>query len=387
MSIQDIVKEVLLDDQSNLLIKNISYKGDKKSIGIFKDEQEGGIMEAGIILSTGNVFDAIGPNKSVSTGSKSSALTDQDLQSIATGLVSDVAILEFDLLGLRDSIAFTYIFASEEYPEYVDRNVNDVFGFFIREVDKDNQATYNLAKLKDGITTVNIDNINHLRNEEYYLKSDQFHSHSVDYWRNNPEIALRARTYEYDGFTVALVAKMKLEEGKWYHLKMAIGDVGDRWYDSAVLIKAKSLSSKGNKISNSQEVVKSYVKDYLPEIQQFNVNAKGDVNFDLSIEFNTNEAIIKKASHKSLDQLVGILNGFPSLKVNIIGHTDNVGKAEDNLLLSKKRALAVRNYLAHNGIDRNRIQILGKGDKHPKVPNSSASNQAKNRRVEFQLIY
>lgn len=386
-SISYLVKEVLLSSQSDLLIKNISYKGHKKSIGIFEDELEGGILKSGIILSTGDVFDAIGPNKSKSTGSKSSGFSDNDLQSIATGVVNDVAILEFDFLALRDSIEFIYVFASEEYPEYIDRNVNDVFGFFIKEVDKDNSPPYNLAKLEDGITTVSIDNINHLRNEEYYLKSEQFEARSLEFWRKNPDMARLSRTFEYDGFTVPLKAKLKLKEGKWYHLKMAIGDVGDRFYDSAVLIKTKSMGSKGNKIANSNEVIKTFIKGHLPEIQRFDLNDKGEIVFDLSIAFNTNEAILQKASYPSLNQLLNILKGFPSLKINIIGHTDNIGKTEENLSLSIERSKAVKNYLVLKGITQSRIQLSGKGDLQPKVPNTSEDNRAINRRVEFELIY
>lgn len=387
LSVQQMVREVLLDAQSDMLIRNIKFSGSKHAIGAFRDEQDGGLMKSGLILSTGDVFDARGPNKSISTSGRTSGRSDEDLQAIATGIVTDAAVLEFDLLALRDSLVFEYVFASEEYPEYVDKGVNDVFGFFIREVGRNALRPYNLAKLDDNRTTVSIDNVNHRRNEEYFLRSDFLHAHSSLFWRNNPDMAMRARTFEFDGFTIPLTAKMKLVEGKWYHFKIAIADVGDRLYDSAVLIKAKSFGSKGPKITDADKIVKEFVKEQLREIDFLTLVGEDKMSFDLTIQFNTNESIIQKSSYAELNQLVKILNDFPALQLNIIGHTDNRGSATDNMALSKRRSKAVSDYLGFRKINTQRIKTYGKGESQPKTTNETEEGRFKNRRVEFELIY
>ena len=87
-----------------------------------------------------------------------------------------------------------------------------------------------------------------------------------------------------------------------------------------------------------------------------------------------------------------ILNGFirflkenKSLKIQIQGHTDDIGESERNQVLSQNRADAVRKHLIDKGIKQNRITAKGYGESMPKFSNSNASNRAKNRRTEFLI--
>ncbi len=89
----------------------------------------------GIIISTGNVFDAIGPNNIPNKSSETSNNSDDDLNTIVNANTFDAAVLEFDFNSFTDSISFNFFFASEEYPEYVNKNVNDIFGFFLINTD------------------------------------------------------------------------------------------------------------------------------------------------------------------------------------------------------------------------------------------------------------
>lgn len=73
----------------------------------------------------------------------------------------------------------------------------------------------------------------------------------------------------------------------------------------------------------------------------------------------------------------------PSLKIKIVGHTDNDGVDEKNLSLSKKRAAAVKAKLITMGITANRLQTDGKGEKEPVADNETAAGKAANRRVQF----
>lgn len=387
LSAGELVKQVLLSSKSDLLIKNITYKGSVFSIGRFENESPDVLMDKGLILSSGDVFDAMGPNKKHNTGVRASGMRDNDLQAIATGVVVDATVLEFDLLALRDSLVFEYVFASEEYPEYVAQGVNDVFGFFIQEHASRSLHPQNIALLPDGRTTVSIDNVNHRINERYFLRSDYFEGKSLAFWEKNRDKMMRARIFEYDGFTVPLKAKALLKAGKWYHFKVAISDVGDRFFDSAVMIKARSLVSKGERIPQAQQIVEAFIKDEL-QAEGVDFSKKADqIAFDLQIQFNTNESEILAESYELMAELIDLMQRFPSLKVLIVGHTDNVGNESDNLELSKNRALAVQNYLSHKGISLDRTSIAYKGESEPKASNEDEDGRYQNRRVEFIVEY
>ncbi|MGG9960434.1 OmpA family protein [Ferruginibacter sp. SUN106] len=102
------------------------------------------------------------------------------------------------------------------------------------------------------------------------------------------------------------------------------------------------------------------------------------------ILFDVNSDVIKSESFALINQFGDAMKNNPSLKIKITGHTDSDGNAAANTELSKKRAAAVKKYLATNyGITDDRIQTDGKGAMQPVADNSTASGKAKNRRVEF----
>jgi outer membrane protein OmpA-like peptidoglycan-associated protein len=105
------------------------------------------------------------------------------------------------------------------------------------------------------------------------------------------------------------------------------------------------------------------------------------------IQFATGKDVITKNSYPILDAVVMIMKENPSYFLEINGHTDNVGKVASNQVLSEKRATAVKNYLIKKGIAEDRLSSQGFGDTKPLVPNTTAANKAKNRRVEFIVKY
>src|SRR5260221_276714 len=80
------------------------------------------------------------------------------------------------------------------------------------------------------------------------------------------------------------------------------------------------------------------------------------------------------------------LNAKPKLRVEIGGHTGNVGSASYNLQLSEKRAQSVANYLVQQGIDVTRIIQKGYGAQQPVRPNDTEDNRQANRRIEFKIL-
>ena len=105
-----------------------------------------------------------------------------------------------------------------------------------------------------------------------------------------------------------------------------------------------------------------------------------------NIFFDVNKFDLKETSQVELDKLVELLNENPTLKIQISGHTDNVGKPADNLVLSNNRAKAVVNYLVSKGIAASRVSHKGYGETIPMAENNSEEGRAKNRRTEMKVI-
>ena len=86
--------------------------------------------------------------------------------------------------------------------------------------------------------------------------------------------------------------------------------------------------------------------------------------------------------------MANLLKANPSLQLLIEGHTDNVGTAQKNQLLSENRAQAVMDYLVRkNGISKDRLTIKGYGFSKPVATNATSEGRALNRRVELSLFY
>lgn len=101
--------------------------------------------------------------------------------------------------------------------------------------------------------------------------------------------------------------------------------------------------------------------------------------------FETNSSVIAVSSDKTLEMAVDFLKNQPQVKVEVAGHTDNVGNAAKNRTLSLQRAKAVVRALKARGV-RNDMKPAGYGAKKPLVPNSSEQNRQRNRRVELKIL-
>ena len=120
--------------------------------------------------------------------------------------------------------------------------------------------------------------------------------------------------------------------------------------------------------------------DVIPEaVKKFTGVIKG-------IEFEVNKAEIRASSSPLLQEAAQVLIDYPSLKVMIVGHTDNRGSKELNTDLSRRRAEAVKTFLMDKGVDAERIMTRGEGPDVPIADNKTAAGRQQNRRIEFQII-
>ncbi|HYQ98088.1 MAG TPA: choice-of-anchor L domain-containing protein, partial [Candidatus Nitrosocosmicus sp.] len=198
-------------------------------------------MSAGLLMTTNIASDAIGPNNSASQGGTPgpSVNNDPDLGLIAGGAVTSGAIIEFDFVA-GSGFSFSYIFGSDEYPEWAPPNasVNDVFGFFLSGPGIAGGQGFvnnaiNIARLPNN-TQVSIDNVNPVTNTAFYV--------------NNGGGAGWGTTIEYDGTTTLLTASPTLVCGTTYHMKLAVANTSDDAWGSAVFIQSGSFVT-GSSIS------------------------------------------------------------------------------------------------------------------------------------------
>ncbi|MEL6142942.1 MAG: choice-of-anchor L domain-containing protein, partial [Bacteroidota bacterium] len=201
-------------------------------------------IENGIILSTGRVDEAVGPNTSNFTSFLYDLpSTDPDLMVLSNGnLLFDAVVFEFDFVPTTDTIDFDYVFASEEYCEAFNLTNADVFAFLISGPGingpfSDNAE--NIAILPDGLTTINVTSINHQSNSEFF-RSNVLPSFANDCDLDNP---IAPDDIEYDGMTTLLTARSPVIPCETYHLKLIIADVGDSFFDSAILLRAGSFAA------------------------------------------------------------------------------------------------------------------------------------------------
>ncbi len=244
-----------------VIVTNATNTGAVVARGTFAGGNGCGLpIDSGVILASGPITNAIGPNNdsgSIAWGNGSSYLgqpNDADLDSlVGGGPTYDAAVLEFDLISTNSfTLQFQYIFASEEYPEWIGQ-YNDPMAIFVttNRVGKNwiNTITNDIALVPDttnipvSVNTINGGGTNEdsslpilPTNPQYYVDNhDPDHSAMPPYAAPAPVFNI-----QYDGMTVLLTAQTNISANVTYHIKIAIADFGDHFFDSAVFIKSWS---------------------------------------------------------------------------------------------------------------------------------------------------
>src|SRR3990170_6855974 len=133
-------------------ISNVTYSGADTAAGRFGGGAGIVGFDAGIILSSGNIADVVGPNTLDDVTTDNSATGDADLDALSGFTTFDAAILEFDFVPAATPLTFEYVFTSDEYNEFVNTEFNDVFAFFVNGV---NCATVPATADPVSINTIN----------------------------------------------------------------------------------------------------------------------------------------------------------------------------------------------------------------------------------------
>lgn len=239
---------------------SINFDGYARGLGYFSSGSSSINIEEGIILSTGRTTSAEGRNAVNSATTELKPINasdfDPDLSQLInyTQPLTDLQILEFEFVPTSAEVSFDYVFASEEYCEYVNSNFNDVFGFFISGPGINgpfsNQAE-NIALIPGSSDYISINSVNHLSNSNYYVNNIP-----ANHFTLFPFVALECNNHpiengpandfiEFDGFTTVLTARADVIPCETYRIKLAIADVADRRFDSAVFLRANSFNAGG----------------------------------------------------------------------------------------------------------------------------------------------
>ncbi len=229
VSDQDIIDNVSTPQTLVTIDTIICANGAYGTFATAGDNNELG-LEKGLILTSGSVLNALGPNNQGGLGINNGFAGDADLDALGTGINSfDACIVELDVFVATDELVFEYVFASEEYPEFVGGGVNDVFALLISgpgiigEVDLNGQE--NMATIPGTNTEVSIDNVNDGNNWEYYRDNE-----------NGVNLQYDGMTSDFLGIKKSLTARATVIPCNTYHLKLAIADRGDGIFDSGVFI-------------------------------------------------------------------------------------------------------------------------------------------------------
>lgn len=329
----------IVDIKSNCTVKS-------GALGAFDDPSRTLGIRRGIILSTGSVakvnapnkeenytsYDVTGISRRTEAGDAPMPVEpgDEDLSKEINYKTYDARTIELTFIPKADTFYYRYVFASEEYDEYVCSKYNDVFAFYLSEKGgpKRNIALVPNKKEAICINTVNAGNEDKEScppQNAYLYKSNE-----------------GGQQILFDGFTQVLDVREKVEPGKTYVLKIAIADASDENLDSAVFLENNSISSY---------------------FQSFEIN------------YATNQ--FDGSGKRELKRIVSTLKKHPKSKIEMVGHCDNVGTEEENMALSQKRVEWLKNYLIGQGIPASRIVATWQGEQMPRYETLD-----KNRRVE-----
>jgi hypothetical protein len=220
-------------------ITDVRRVGASVAFGTFTNGQLILGFDQGLIISSGYASSVKGPNDSTDTSGSLGQAGDDALTALAGQPTFDAAVLEFDFIPSGTTVTFDYVFGSEEYNEYVNTSFNDVFAFWLNG--------QNVAMVPGTTNPVSVNNVNDgnpigtgtITNPAYYIDNAIGSATVADPVGS----ATRFAGCQLDGLTVVFTVTATVRPNVVNRMRFAIADAGDSIYDSAVFIRAGSLSS------------------------------------------------------------------------------------------------------------------------------------------------
>ena len=291
--------------------------------GVFVGSASNIGLPSGVILSSGNVDLAPGPNTLTGEGQDQFAPGDADLDGLITSGVTtnDACILEFDFQAICDTIEIAYVFGSEEYPEFVCDIYNDVFGFFISGPGI--VGAQNIAIIPGTTTPVAINTIN-----------DGMSGGGAGCISTNTALYVDntgGTTVEYDGFTIPLVAQTSVMACSTYHVKLAVADAGDGILDSGVFLEEDGIRCSGELVS-----VEATLGAWILEgcnTAELTFARFGDTTVSLTVGFSIGGTATPGVDYPALPGSVTFNPGEDTVQLFISAAVDGLVEPGENILI------------------------------------------------------
>ncbi len=296
-----------------ITVSNATYNGAAIASGSFDGTNSNIGVASGVLLTTGDLTFAVGPNTQGGITGINGTPGNPQLDGIAGDFTYDAATLEFDFIPQSNTASFKYIFASEEYPEWVNQGYNDAFAFYISGPGIIGQQ--NIAVVPGTTQPVTIDNINAGSYSQYYV--DNTGGQSV----------------QYDAFTTVLTATSTVQACSTYHLVLSIADGGDALFDSGVFIEENSLVSNVVNVSATTVTADSTAYEGC---------TNGTINFTLSqpsssdytINFTLSGTAVNGTDYTQLPTSVTIPAGQTTTNLTVEPINDNLPEGLETIIVS-----------------------------------------------------
>lgn len=249
---ENLITNIFLGEGVEVL--NVQFQGSSSAVGFFQNGDDEVGLGRGIVMSTGYAVSApgiIGVDASggiQASESASGPAADPDMQALSgTTDINDLVSYTITFIPISDTLRFRYVFASEEYPEYVCSDFNDVFGFFISGPGINGPFSgnaENIALIPETSLPVAINNVNPgVVGANGTVINCTPPSGSLaysQYYNNNNGSANRP---VFDGLTDVFTAEAVVFPCSTYTIKLVICDVADELFDSGVFLEAKSFGT------------------------------------------------------------------------------------------------------------------------------------------------
>ncbi|RAR74074.1 choice-of-anchor L domain-containing protein, partial [Flavobacterium aciduliphilum] len=257
-TVPQLVQNVLFDSTvcpgtiSNITWSTGTNFSSTNGIGYFTNTNPNFPLLKGVILSTGNVTAAPGPNTTTQSNGSTTWTGDTQLFNYISGLGIDPLLtgyknatkLEFDFVPLSSTMSFDFLFASEEYGTF-QCDYSDAFAFFLTNVTA-GTAAVNLALVPSTTTPISVTTI---RDNAYNSSCNSLNAAYFGSYTAPPSAAASASATNFNGVTKKMTASSNVIAGNTYHIKLVIADRNDTAYDSAVFLGGGSFNI-GNLITS-----------------------------------------------------------------------------------------------------------------------------------------
>jgi len=267
-TVSELVTDVLIDSECSQAF-NVTYStgsdfGSTNGIGYFEANGSSWPFESGLIMTSGDVINAVGPETGVLGDGTYDWPGDADLESVIPGLnagdTNNASILEFDFVPVTDFMSFDFIFAAEEYGTF-QCTFTDAFAFLLTD---SQGVTTNLAIVPGTVDPISVLTV---RDEQYNANCESVNPEFFGNYYGPGGLPTLTSPTNFLGHTIPMTAEADVIPNELYHIKLVVADDGDTVYDSAVFIAAGSfnigdldlgediLLDSGNALCQGQEMI------------------------------------------------------------------------------------------------------------------------------------